>query len=264
MEIKNENLTVTRIVLTFAQFMFILFPAIILVMLQENNLKETFRLRKPKWDILFYSIIGIIVVQPLLQAYVYYQNELIFSLPIGKEVVTQLKELFDKLESTTANLVNADTVPELLLVIIVIAVTPAICEEFLFRGLVFKNFEKIIPASKAIFLTGLLFAFFHFHPFNLVPLAVLGVFLTFIVYHSGSIYTAVICHFVNNCLSSIAVFIFGAETVDSFSDFKLTPEEQMQYMVLGILSLIFFIAIIFLIKKFSIINDKKISPGKLK
>ena len=153
-------------------------------MLQDNNLKETFRLKKPKMSVFLFAVLGILVIQPFLQVYMYYQNELIFNLPFGKELITQLKELFDTLESTTEKLVTANSVPEFIMIVIVIAVTPAICEEFLFRGLVFKNFEKMIPASKAIFFTGLLFALFHFHPFNLIPLTVLGIFLTLVVYHS--------------------------------------------------------------------------------
>ncbi|MEO6695940.1 MAG: CPBP family intramembrane glutamic endopeptidase [Ignavibacteria bacterium] len=253
-EINNDNLVMTRIVMTFAQFMFILAPAVLLAMLQENKIKETFRLKMPKIQILIFSVIGILVIQPFLQVYLYYQNELIFSLPFGKEIINQLKELFDMMESMTAKLVEANSFPEFILVVIFIAVTPAICEEFLFRGLVFRNFEKIIPASKAIFFTGFLFALFHFHPFNIIPLMILGIFLTFIVYHSGSIYTAVICHFINNFISAFALYWFGTESIDSK---KLSGDEQIQFVILGIASLFIFIGIIFLIKKYSVLHDDK-------
>ncbi|MEO8665825.1 MAG: CPBP family intramembrane glutamic endopeptidase [Ignavibacteria bacterium] len=255
MNIKDENLNLTRVILTFAQFMFILFPAILLVMLQDNNMKETFRLRKPKMSVFALAIIGILVIQPFLQVFLYYQNELIFSLPFGQDFITAMKELFDLLESTTEKLVTARTVPEFILIVIVIAITPAVCEEFLFRGLVFKNFEKITAASKAIFFSGLLFAFFHFHPFNIIPLTVLGVFLTFIVYHSGSIYTSVVCHFINNFLSALAVFIYGTDAIGSEDASAMTSQEQIQFVLMGIVSLAVFIGIIFLIKKYSVTKD---------
>lgn len=256
MEIKDANLNLTRLIITFAQFMFILFPSLILVMLQDNNLKETFRLYKPKMSVLMFAILGILVIQPFLQVYLYYQNELIFNLPFGKEFITQLKELFDMLESTTAKLVEANSIPEFLIIVIVIAITPAICEEFLFRGLVFKNFEKIIPESKAVFFTGLLFALFHFHPFNLIPLTVLGIFLTFIVYHSGSIYTAIVCHFINNFISAMAVYIYGTDSVNTAGSLDMTSEDQIQYAILGIISLAVFIGTIMMIKKYSVANVK--------
>ena len=253
-EINSSNLTMIRIVMTFAQFMFILSPAILLAMLQENNIKETFRLKMPKIPVLIFAIIGILVIQPFLQVYLYYQNELIFSLPFGKEAINQLKELFDMMESMTNKLVEAKSLPEFILVVIVIAITPAICEEFLFRGLVFRNFEKIVPASKAIFFTGLLFALFHFHPFNIIPLTALGIFLTFIVYHSGSIYPAVICHFINNFISAFAVYWLGTESVGSD---KMSGEEQVQFVLLGAVSFAVFTGSIILIKKYSIIKNEK-------
>lgn len=245
----NENLNFTRMIMSFAQFMFIFFPAVILAMLQDHNLKETFRLKMPGLPVLILSVIGILVIQPFLQVYLYYQNEFIFSLPFGQEFINQLKELFDTLESATEKLVVANSFPEFLVIIFAIAVTPAVCEEFLFRGLVFKNFEKVIAPSKAIFFSGLLFALFHFHPFNIIPLAVLGIFLTFIVYHSGSIYTAVICHFLNNLVSAAAVYIYGSDSLDTE---KLNPDDQMQFILLGIFSIAVFIIVIILIKKYSV------------
>lgn len=256
MEINKENLNITRVILSFAQFMFILVPALVLVMLQDNNLKETFRLYKPKLSVFILSLFGILVIQPFLQVYLYYQNELIFSLPFGQDFIIQLKELFEMLESTTEKLVTANSFPEFMLIVLVIAVTPAICEEFLFRGLVFKNFEKILPASKAVFFSGLLFALFHFHPFNVIPLIVLGVFLTFIVYHSGSIYTAVVCHFINNLISATAVYMYGTE---SLATDKLSGDEQIQFLILGVFSLAAFLTVIFLIKKNSVKNNNRIS-----
>jgi len=253
LSMNSSNLNLTRIILMFAQFMFILIPSIVLVMLQDNDLKRTFRLYMPKISVFIPAVIGILVIQPFLQLYVYFQNELIFSLPFGQEFIKQIKELLEMLETATEKLVSANSFPEFILILFVIAVTPAICEEFLFRGLVLKNFEKVVAASGAIFLSGALFALFHFHPFNLVPLAVLGIYLSFVVYHSGSIYTAVVCHFVNNFISATAVYIYGTE---SFATEKMTKDELLPFTMLGILSLLIFLLIIFFIKRNSIVKDK--------
>lgn len=249
---ESGNITFTRIVITFSQFMFIFFPVILLVHLQDNNPRQTFRLKKPGLKILSLSVLAILIVQPFLQVYLYYQNELIFSLPVGKEFLKQLKDIFDSLESATKNLVEAKTFADFILIVLSIAVTPAICEEFLFRGLVFKNFEKILASSKAVFFTGFLFALFHFHPFNFLPLLVLGVFLTFIVYHSGSIFTAVICHFVNNFLSALAVYIYGTDTIENMDSMKMTGSEHIQFIMLGIVSVVLFAAIALIIRKNSV------------
>ena len=253
MSVSSANLDLTRIILMFAQFMFIFAPSVFLVMLQDNNIKQTFRLYKPKMSVFFLAVFGILVIQPFLQLYVYFQNEFIFSLPFGQEFLKQIKELLELLESATEKLVTANSFPEFLVILLVIAVTPAICEEFLFRGLVLKNFEKTFSATGAIFLSGTLFALFHFHPFNFIPLAILGIFLSLMVYHSGSIYTAVVCHFLNNLISAAAVYIYGTE---SFTGEKIASEELVSFSILGLISLILFLFIIILIKRNSVMNVK--------
>ena len=132
---------------------------------------------------------------------------------------------------------------------------PLYAKSFYSEDWFLKNFEKVIPPSKAIFFSGLLFALFHFHPFNIIPLTVLGIFLTFIVYHSGSIYTAVICHFLNNFISAAAVYVYGADSLDTE---KISPDDQMQFILLGVFSLAVFIIVIILIKKYSVINKDSI------
>ncbi|MFA5403804.1 MAG: hypothetical protein WC358_02605, partial [Ignavibacteria bacterium] len=121
-----ENLSKTRLILSFSQFMFILFPVLILSIMQGNNFKETFHLKKPNMPIFFLSIFGLIIVQPFLQAFLYFQNKLIFSIPFGTEILKQVKDLFDTLEQTTMSLVSANNTGEFIFVVFVIAITPAI------------------------------------------------------------------------------------------------------------------------------------------
>jgi uncharacterized protein len=250
-----ENITKTRWILSFSQFMFILFPALLLSALQGNNFKETFRFRKPNFVIFFLSIFGLIVVQPFLQVFLYFQNKIIFSIPFGTEIVKQVKDLFDALEATTMNLVISHSIPEFIFVIFVIAVTPAICEEFLFRGILFKNFERISLKKYSIFLTGLIFALFHFHPFNLIPLIILGFYLTFAVYYSESIFTAVVCHFINNFISAYSVFAYGK---DNITEPEISGMHLFEFGMLGLVSLVLFVFLLIYIVK---IYNKKVQTS---
>lgn len=246
--IKGKNVNLVRLVMSFSQFMFILFPAVVITMLQGASVKETFRLKKPDMPVMWLSILAIFVVQPFLQVYLYLQNKLFFSLPIDESILRQIKEIFETFEKATIALVNAGTPWEFLLVVFVIAVTPAICEEFLFRGVILKNFERFSIPFRAIVFSGLLFAFFHFHPFNIVPLAVLGFFLSFITYYSGSIYPAVICHFMNNFTASLAYYLYGK---DGLNETAVLGDELMIYIAAGVISAALFFFILRIILKIS-------------
>ncbi len=251
----DGNVTVARIIISFSQFMFILIPVIILSLLQGNNAKKTFRLNLPKQSVLWLSILGVLVIQPTIQAYMFVQNKLLTSLPIGEHFINSLKEFMDSLEATTLSLVTAHNEGEFILVAFVIAVTPAICEEFFFRGIILTNFERIMKPGKVIFMTGFVFAIFHFHPFNLLPLLLLGFFLSYAVFYSNSILTGIVIHFVNNFLSAFLVYKYGKE---GFEDAKGSFADNYGLLLSGLVSFIIFLFILRGIKNLSTEKKNKI------
>ncbi len=246
------DVVITRLLVSFSQFMFILVPALILSLLQGNISGDVFRLKVPRAKPFWLGMLGILVIQPVIQSYMLVQEKILLSLPFGSGVMKMLKDFMDTFEAATLNLVTAHNVPEFIAVVFVIAVTPAICEEFLFRGLIFKNFERSMPAGKSLFLTGFIFAIVHFHPFNIVPLILLGFFLTYIVYYSGSIFTGVLAHFINNYLSAYFIFRYGRESFDK-PDAPLS--DNIPLLIAGAVSVLIFIAILYGIKKTS--SEKK-------
>lgn len=251
----DGNVTFARIIISFSQFMFILIPVIVLSMLQGNDPKKAFRLNLPKQSVLWLGVLGVLVIQPSIQAYMFLQNKLLTSLPFGGQFVSGLKELMDAFESATLSLVTANNTSEFLLVAFVIAVTPAVCEEFFFRGLVLTNFERVMTPSKTVFMTGFIFAIFHFHPFNILPLILLGFFLSYVVYYSNSILTGIVVHFVNNFLSAFLVFKYGKE---GFEDPHGSLLDNYQLLVAGFLSFVVFLVVLKAIKKVTVEKKNKI------
>ena len=92
-----------------------------------------------------------------------------------------------------------------LLTLFLMALTPALCEEALFRGPILRGLRTRLPPAGAAILTGLLFGIFHLDPWRLLPTAILGVALSGIALASDSIIPAMVAHFVNNaCLILLA------------------------------------------------------------
>ncbi len=85
--------------------------------------------------------------------------------------------------------------------LVAISLAPAICEELLFRGLIYGSLEKKIGVKKAIIISGLLFGAFHLYPAKILTTGILGIFFAFVVYKTGSIYPAMFIHFLNNALA---------------------------------------------------------------
>ena len=92
-----------------------------------------------------------------------------------------------------------------LLTLFLMALTPAICEEALFRGPILRGLRTRLSPAGAAILTGLLFGIYHLDPWRLLPTAILGVALSGIALASDSIIPAMVAHFVNNaCLILLA------------------------------------------------------------
>jgi membrane protease YdiL (CAAX protease family) len=253
----NPNVKITRVILSFGQFMFILAPAVFFARLQTNDLKKVFRLNVPKPALLLLAVLGIITIQPFLQGYMYFQEGALNYVPFIRDTIKPLQELFDSMEQTTTKIVQAYSWFEFAVVVFVICLTPAICEEALFRGFSLYNIGKVARPAKAIFITGFLFAMYHFQPFNIIPLVILGSFLGFIVYYSNSIFTGVIAHFLNNFFASYYLYAYGKP---EFETPHLTGDELINTIVAVIVSVILFSSSMWLYYR---LRDKNLPVNEL-
>jgi sodium transport system permease protein len=84
--------------------------------------------------------------------------------------------------------------------LLLVAVTPAICEECLFRGPILLGLRTRLDSAAAVVITAVLFGLFHMDVYRLIPTTLLGVLLGFIVLESGSIVPAMVAHFCNNAM----------------------------------------------------------------
>ena len=70
----------------------------------------------------------------------------------------------------------------------IVSISPAVCEEAVFRGVVMHSFDKGKNKWIAIILTGLIFGAFHGSIWRFVPTALLGIMLGYIVYETDNIF----------------------------------------------------------------------------
>ena len=94
------------------------------------------------------------------------------------------------------------------LLLLVIALTPAVCEEFFFRGVLMKSMAYD-PAG-AVCLSAALFALMHFDMTKLFPTFALGLFIGWVVLRTGNLKAGMILHFINNAISVCYLKAAGA------------------------------------------------------
>jgi membrane protease YdiL (CAAX protease family) len=104
-----------------------------------------------------------------------------------------------ELEEALKELVVADGVPWLQL--LALAVTPAICEELLFRGVLIPPLHRRFGAPVAVVASAALFALLHIDPHRFLATFCLGVAFGVLAVRSGSTWPAIVAHaFSNGCV----------------------------------------------------------------
>ncbi|MBD5484670.1 MAG: CPBP family intramembrane metalloprotease [Lachnospiraceae bacterium] len=89
---------------------------------------------------------------------------------------------------------------------VVIAVTPAVCEEMLFRGVIMHSMKAKYRVSSAIAITAVLFGLYHMSLVKFIPTGLIGLLLCLVAWKADSIYPAMLMHFINNAISVIVSY----------------------------------------------------------
>jgi ABC-type Na+ efflux pump permease subunit/membrane protease YdiL (CAAX protease family) len=84
---------------------------------------------------------------------------------------------------------------------LVLAVSPGICEEFVFRGVVYGILSRAWGARRAVIVAAVLFAAFHLSVYRFVPVFVVGLALGTLVWRTGSLVPAMLLHATYNALN---------------------------------------------------------------
>jgi len=118
-------------------------------------------------------------------------------------------------------LMMADTIPEFIWVVFLIALVPAIAEELVFRGIVQPALIARFGPIAGIGLTSLVFAAIHLNPWSFGPLLILGTFFGIVSYKIGTFWAGALAHFGNNLLALTTLNCIRA--VDYASLTETTP-----------------------------------------
>jgi uncharacterized protein len=201
--VSEHSVVFVRWAQAFGQVAFMLVPTILLARYRHGDLVNSLRLRVPEVTELAATMIGVFALQQMLQTYMIVQD----SIPLPPELQKLVTAVRAQLEEMMNLLVGARSPLEFLGVVGVVALVPAVAEELLFRGLIQTNLELQLGGRWGAVLTGVIFGLSHLNPFDVVPLVVLGVYLGFVVYRSGSIINSMSVHFFNNFIACAVVYL---------------------------------------------------------
>lgn len=115
----------------------------------------------------------------------------------------------------TSWLIISDSAGTLVINIIILAIVPAIGEEFLFRGILQRIFGRLFRSSHiAILITAILFSASHMQFYGFVPRLLLGFVYGYLFYWSRTIWVPVIAHFINNLIPVVLTHYIGWDALN--------------------------------------------------
>lgn len=173
------------------QVVLVLILPIFVLRLTRGKVAESYPLKpvpRKTWGIVL--LCGISAI-PLLEE-INYQQFSVLKLSIENQA-----KIFDLLSSASAT--------QFLSIIISMAILPAVCEEFFFRGYLFSGLYGSHHPWIGVISTALLFGLFHLSPVNFLPASLSGLLLGFLRARTGSLLPPITVHFLINGWSILLV-----------------------------------------------------------
>ena len=151
--------------------------------------------------------------------------------------------------STLPNLSGWNLLPAIL----VIAVLPAVLEEFLFRGIILNNIEGEVGSVRTIFLVGFIFSLYHGSVEQTIYQFICGCLFALLSIRSRSITPVVLIHFINN---AIILILYSVGALDANGNLIISQGGDIAITVTSAICLVG--AVVWLIL------DRKIKFGLVK
>lgn len=186
------------------------------------NIKEMLPVKLPRirqiFGIVFIYLGGIILIGSSVWVVFYF-------IPQSTQIVSDFSNLYSSTSGMFAWLI--------------VAVSPAICEEFLHRGLILYTFKNSAFRSKWFIIigVGLIFGVFHMSGVRFPAMCIQGMLLTYIALESGNILLPVFYHLLNNTIS-----LLTGLNASQGVDYTNTSSLLDNYSVLSIIGTIFIIS----------------------
>lgn len=180
----SESLLATTVLV---QVGLILTPCVIMAMLLTRSPRRAMRIHRTQWSHVVAAVLIGFALHPTYQAL---GKAIMEIFPISSETLLILKQFEGKILSQ-----------ELWVLLLTLALLPAICEELAFRGFVFGGLLRKQGVLRAIVVSSLLFGFTHAVLQQSIAASLMGLVLGLIAWRTGGVFCTIVVHAVNNGLS---------------------------------------------------------------
>ena len=195
-----------------SQWLLIGSPAVLFAALGPYKLRPTLALRRPSGRAISAAILIAMGGLPIGWFLTWLQG---FVLQVPDELLAGLQ-----------GLLTADGPGRLVWLLFLVAVTPAICEELLFRGVLLQSLSRELPMVRAVLISAVVFGMFHLSfqtAIRFFPTLWIGLLIGYVVWNTQSILAGMLMHVLNNAVAVLLVSFSTADALGREPEWMLIP-----------------------------------------
>jgi sodium transport system permease protein len=187
-------------------------PALLMTALLTTSPARTLQWRRPPWTALPAAALLAVALHPLV---LLLQKVVVGLYPPTEQAIQQLTRWQD--------MILAAPPGQKALFLLVVALTPAVCEELAFRGFILSGLRRLGRKWRAIFFSALLFGFTHGILQQSLIASLVGAVIGYVAIQSGSVFPGMVYHAIHNALPFLTASL-GAETIERLPWLRLLIE----------------------------------------
>ncbi len=204
----SENTYVLYTILAASSISTFLLPSVFLQITEKNQYRyfpsEPFQLK----NYLVLIFLFLLVSNPAMELVSRWNMDM--KLPdFLEKTETWMRSQEDQMKELTERLVMVDGIGMLMMNLLVMAVIPAIVEEYYFRGALQNILGRLFNnVHVAIWVTAIIFSAIHVQFYGFFPRMLLGLIFGYAFVWSKNIWVPIFAHFLNNASVTIIAFVY--------------------------------------------------------
>lgn len=236
----------------FTAFGTFLLPAFVYARIMRSRPVSFFTLDRPvSKQLLFLAIAALIAGQGLVTFTAWLNQQIVFPEWMGA-LGRSLNKMNENVDRGYRIFLDIHSFGRLLVMLLVAGIIPAFGEEFLFRGIVQRIFQRWTRNGHlAVWLAACIFSFIHMQFLDFLPRLVLGAMLGYLFLWSGNLWYSIAAHFFNNAILLVYAYVYILQGGDPA---ELQSNAHFQWMPVIFSSLLSLLLLYFFKKKAQIAN----------
>jgi len=214
-------------IIQISSSVFVLFPALWLAWSEGQHIGHFYKFKPIRLSLLSCVIAIFIISMPVLEWTIAINQKML--LPDFLQALQNwMQEKEEAAAELTKTLLQINGISDFLINIFMIAVMPAVAEEFMFRGAIQRSFSKIFRNQHvAIWITAFIFSAIHVQFFGFLPRFLMGAAFGYLYFWSGSLWYAILAHFLNNAYAVCAAWYMQKNNI------PLSEADQLHFTWYG-------------------------------